>query len=222
MTEPNAAACPAAGVRPAVPEDVPVALRTLARAFADYAFTRHVVAADGHQERIARFQELFLTRVGIPYGRVWVADGGRAVAVWTTPERDPSPAFEEIGPLLGELAGDRASAFESAERALTPYRPTEPTWFLATVGVDPEAQGSGLGSAVVRAGLDAADRAGQPAFLETSAERNVAFYERLGFTVTAELVLPDSGPRTWAMSRRPGAAADPSGVRGGGADRAQG
>ncbi|MGP3973954.1 GNAT family N-acetyltransferase [Streptomyces sp. 8N114] len=205
MTEPSAAARPAARVRPAVPEDVPAALRTLTRAFADYAFTRHVVAADGHEERVARFQELFLTRIGIPYGRVWVADGGEAVAVWTTPDHDASPGFAEIGPLLGELAGERAFAFESAERALEPHRPTGPAWFLATVGVDPAAQGGGLGSAVVRAGLEAADRAGQPAFLETSAERNVAFYQRLGFAVTAEVDLPDGGPRTWAMLRHPGA-----------------
>ncbi|GAA2096200.1 GNAT family N-acetyltransferase [Streptomyces albiaxialis] len=192
-------------VRPAVPDDVPTAVTTLTSAFADYSFTRHVISADDHEERVARFQELFLTRIGLVYGRVWVADEGRAVAVWTTPERDPGPAFQEIGPELGELAGERASAFESAERALDPYRPTEPAWFLGTVGVAPGAQGRGLGTAVIRPGLDAADRAGQPAFLETSTESNVRFYERLGFAVTGEVDLPDGGPRTWAMLRRPGA-----------------
>ncbi|KPC68843.1 puromycin N-acetyltransferase [Streptomyces sp. NRRL F-6602] len=199
---------PTAEVRPAEPADLPVALRTLTRAFADYAFTRHVVAADDHEERVRRFQELFLTRVGMAYGRVWVADGGLGVAVWTTPEKDPSPVFAEAGPLLAELAGDRAAAFESAERALEPYRPKEPAWFLGTVGVDPDAQGRGLGSAVIRAGLAAADEAGQPAFLETSAERNVALYERLGFSVTATVDLPDGGPRTWAMLRPVGGAGD--------------
>lgn len=190
-----------ARARPAEPEDLPLALRTLTRAFADYAFTRHVIAEEGHADRIARFQELFLTRVGMPYGRVWVADGGRAVSVWTTPEHDPTPGFAEIGPLLGELAGDRAPHFESAEQALEPYRPKAPAWFLGTVGVDPESQGRGLGGLVVRAGLDAAGAAGHPAFLETSTERNVAFYERLGFAVTGTVDLPDGGPRTWAMSR---------------------
>lgn len=202
----GAAPAPAdAAIRLALPEDLPTALRTLTSAFADYAFTRHVVAADRHEERVGRFQELFLTRIGMEYGRVWVVDGGAAAAVWTTPERDPAPGFAAIGPELGELAGDRAFAFESAERALAPYRPTEPAWFLGTVGVAPDAQGRGLGSKVVRAGLRAADEAGHPAFLETSSERNVAFYERLGFTVTGEVDLPDGGPRTWTMLRRPGA-----------------
>ncbi|MFD9903368.1 GNAT family N-acetyltransferase [Streptomyces sp. NPDC059063] len=190
-------------VRPATEQDVPGAVRTLARAFADYPFTRHVVAADGHDERVRRFQELFLTRVGLPYGRTWVTDDARAVAVWTTPERDPAPGFAEVGPLIDELAGDRAPAFAAAERALEPHRPGEPVWFLATVGVDPDAQGQGLGGAVLAAGLEAADRAGHPAFLETSSERNVRFYERVGFTVTAEVELPDDGPRTWCMRREP-------------------
>ncbi|WP_405650607.1 GNAT family N-acetyltransferase [Streptomyces sp. RK9] len=190
-------------VRPATERDVPGAVRTLAHAFADYAFTRHVVAADGHDERVRRFQELFLTRVGLRYGRTWVTDDARAVAVWTTPERDPAPGFAEVGPLIEELAGDRASAFAAAQRALDPHRPSEPVWFLATVGVAPDAQGQGLGGVVVGAGLEAADRAGHPAFLETSSERNVRFYERLGFTVTAEVELPDDGPRTWCMRREP-------------------
>ncbi|PRY02178.1 GNAT family N-acetyltransferase [Allonocardiopsis opalescens] len=191
------------GVRPAVPADVPAAVDTLARAFADYPFTRHVIAADGHAERVRRFQELFLTRVGMAYGRVWVAGGGRAVAVWTTPERDPSPGFAEVAPLLDGLAGERAEAMRAAEEAMEPHRPREPVWFLAAVGVDPGSQGRGLGGAVLRPGLAAAERAGIPAFLETSSERNVAFYRRLGFELAAEVELPGGGPRTWAMRRPP-------------------
>ncbi|MGA4837795.1 GNAT family N-acetyltransferase [Streptomyces sp. G45] len=194
---------PAPLVRPLVDQDVPGAVRTLSRAFADYPFIRHVVDAEGYDERLRRFQELFLTRVGLPYGRAWVTDDVRAVAEWTTPERDPGPGFAELSAVTAELAGDRAAAFAAAEQALAPHRPTEPVWFLATIGVDPDAQGRGLGAAVLAPGIEAADRAGHAAFLETSTERNVRFYERLGFAVTAEVELPDGGPRTWCMRREP-------------------
>lgn len=190
-------------VRPAVAADVPTAVQTLARAFADYEFTRHVLAAEDHHRRVARFQELCLAHVGMEYGRVWVAEGGRAAAVWTTPDRDPAPAFAQIGAELGQLAGDRAETFAATDRALEPHRPTTPTWFLATVGVDPAFQGSGLGAAVIRPGVEAALTAGYPAFLETSNEGNVRFYQRLGFTVTAAVDLPGDGPRTWCMRRDP-------------------
>ncbi|MBH1936066.1 GNAT family N-acetyltransferase [Streptomyces sp. AV19] len=189
-------------IRPATPADIPAAVRTLTRAFTGYPFIRHIVAADDHEERLRRFQELFLTEVGMPFGRVWVADDGRgAAAVWTTPDRDPGPAVAGLGPRVGELSGDRAAAFESAERALEPHRPKEPVWFLATVGVDPGRQGQGLGRAVLEPGLETAARAGYPAFLETSTESNVRFYERLGFAVTAEVELPDGGPRTWCLRK---------------------
>ncbi|MFE4512954.1 GNAT family N-acetyltransferase [Kitasatospora sp. NPDC056783] len=190
-------------MRPITDADIPTAVDTLGRAFADYPFTRHVIAADDHEARVRRFQEICLTRIGMAYGRVWVAEGGLAVAAWSVPDRDPSPAFAELGPALGELAGDRQAAFEAAERVVEPHRPQEPVWFLSTVGVAPEAQGRGLGRAVLLPGIAEAERAGYPAFLETSREANVRFYRRLGFRVTAEVQLPDGGPRAWCMRRDP-------------------
>lgn len=193
----------APSVRPITDADVPTAIDTLARAFADYPFTRHVIAADGHEERIRRYQELCLTRIGMVYGRVWVADGGRAVAVWAVPGQDPSPAFAELGPILGELGGDRAAMAAAADATMAQYRPKEPGWFLETVATAPEAQGKGLGSAVLIPGIQEAERAGCPVFLETSSDANVRFYERLGFKVTADVQLPDNGPRTWCMRMDP-------------------
>lgn len=193
-------------VRLATRDDVPRAVRTLAAAFADYPATRHTVDPDRHIERVTELQELFLTRVGLDIGKVWVADDGAAVAVWTTPESvEAGAVFAEIGPRMAELSGSRLAAQQQMEGLLAPHRPKEPAWFLATVGVSPDHQGKGLGSAVVLPGVEAAERAGVPAFLETSAPRNLPFYERLGFTVTADVEVPE-GPRTWCMTRKPGAA----------------
>ena len=192
-------------VRLATRDDVPRAVRTLAAAFADYPATRHTVDPDRHIERVTELQELFLTRVGLDIGKVWVADDGAAVAVWTTPESvEAGAVFAEIGPRMAELSGSRLAAQQQMEGLLAPHRPKEPAWFLATVGVSPDHQGKGLGSAVVLPGVEAAERAGVPAFLETSAPRNLPFYERLGFTVTADVEVPE-GPRTWCMTRKPGA-----------------
>ena len=67
-------------------------------------------------------------------------------------------------------------------------------------GCDPAHQGKGLGGAAVRAGLERA--AGRlPAYLETAKERNLAFYQRLGFRVTDEWSVPGGGPRFWSMLR---------------------
>ncbi|MHA6800613.1 GNAT family N-acetyltransferase [Bounagaea algeriensis] len=190
------------GVRPATEADIPRAVSTLGRAFEHYPWTRHIISADRHLERLAEFNRLFIERIGLPHGRVWVVADGDAVAVWTTPETARAgDVFAELGPRFAELAGDRLQQQRAAEAAMAPHRPTEPAWFLGTVGVDPDRQGRGLGRAVIAPGIEAAAAEGVPAFLETSTESNVAFYERLGFAVTAEVDVPDGGPRTWAMLR---------------------
>ncbi|TCP56410.1 acetyltransferase (GNAT) family protein [Tamaricihabitans halophyticus] len=191
-------------VRLATAADVDAATRTLTEAFVDYPWTRHTIAADDHERRLETFQSLFITRIGLPHGKVWVTDDRTAVAVWTTPESTEIGAvFAELAPRFAELAGQRAAESQRAEAAMAAHRPTEPVWFLGTVGVHPDHQGKRLSSAVIQPGLDAAEEAGVPAYLETSTERNVRLYQRLGFTVRAEVELPDGGPRTWAMVREP-------------------
>ena len=50
--------------------------------------------------------------------------------------------------------------------------------------------------------LERCDREGVGAYLESSKERNVAFYGRHGFRVTGETRFP-RGPRLWLMWRDP-------------------
>jgi GNAT superfamily N-acetyltransferase len=70
------------------------------------------------------------------------------------------------------------------------------------LGTDPSAQGQGLGSAVLHPVLEQCDADGVGAYLESSKERNIGFYARHGFRVTAELRMP-RGPKLWAMWREP-------------------
>ncbi|MBB2911389.1 GNAT superfamily N-acetyltransferase [Streptosporangium becharense] len=192
----------APSVRSAVVADLPAIADTLTDAFADYAWTRWTVAEDDHLGRLRALQTFFTERVGLPYGEVWVTDDVSAVAIWTRPDTVVPPEVF-TAPELAELYGDRISAAMSAEEILAGHRPAEPCRVLASIGVRRERQGLGLGSAVLRPGLEEADRGGHPAYLETSDRRNVDFYARHGFEVTAEVELPDGGPRTWCMLRPP-------------------
>jgi ribosomal protein S18 acetylase RimI-like enzyme len=80
-------------------------------------------------------------------------------------------------------------------------RPREAHWYLATLGTDPDRQGQGVGSALLRKVLERADLEGLPAYLESSKERNLAFYGRHGFEVTGEIHTPGGGPTLWLMWR---------------------
>ena len=69
------------------------------------------------------------------------------------------------------------------------------------LGTDPDRQGQGLGSALMRL-VRARDADGVGAFLESSKERNIDFYARHGFRVTSEIRLP-RGPLMWQTWRDP-------------------
>ena len=84
--------------------------------------------------------------------------------------------------------------------------PRDTEWFLATLAVQPEHQGTGIGSALLRDGLAQADRHGHPVTVQTSTPENVRFYERHGFEVIEALdELYQGAPPLWTM-RRPSTA----------------
>ena len=70
------------------------------------------------------------------------------------------------------------------------------------LGTNPDWQGKGVGSAIIAPVLEHCDRTGERIYLESSKERNIPFYARHGFEVSAEVHIP-KGPTVWAMWREP-------------------
>ena len=67
--------------------------------------------------------------------------------------------------------------------------------------MDPDRQGTGVGSALLADGVERIDAEGLPAYLESSKERNVPLYARFGFEVVEELRPKGGGPTLWCMWR---------------------
>jgi ribosomal protein S18 acetylase RimI-like enzyme len=74
-------------------------------------------------------------------------------------------------------------------------------WHLGPVGVDPSAQGRGVGGQMLAAFGARMDAEGEVAWLETDKPENVVFYRRHGFSVAAESTIDDF--TTWFMRRDP-------------------
>lgn len=88
-------------------------------------------------------------------------------------------------------------------REIERRHPKEPHLYLAVLGTDPAHQGKGIGSSLIHEVLDDPSNVGEPAYLETETEENVAFYYRHGFEVIDEFDTPMGGPHIWLLWRDP-------------------
>jgi len=89
--------------------------------------------------------------------------------------------------------------FEKLRREIAP----KPHLYLAVLAVAPEYQGQGFASKLVRPMLARLDAKGLPAYLETQNLRNVAMYERYGFKLERETILPGSDIKMYILMRHP-------------------
>jgi len=190
-------------VRPARGEEVPQLAAMLARAFHDDPVTAWFMRNERRRPRYAtRFFGWQLHRL-LGQEQVHVTGDASGVAVWALPGQwrestwQALRLFVALVPALGSHLPTAARGVDRVEKR----HPTEPHLYLAVLGTEPSAQGQGIGSALLRPGLELCDREGLPAYLESSKERNVAFYSRFGFRVTEEVAMPGGGPKVWLMWR---------------------
>jgi GNAT superfamily N-acetyltransferase len=122
-----------------------------------------------------------------------------AIALWLPPGIEPDA--ETVNELTRESMNDQTfddinGVFEQMDK----LHPTEDHWYLPLTGVDPVAQGRGLGSALLRHALKTCDRDGLPAYLEATSPRNRDLYARHGFN-TIGIIQEGTSPPLWAMLR---------------------
>jgi len=154
---------------------------------------------------LERFFYWLLQVRAIPFGEVWMADDGAAVAAWLPPGTPASPGgiLEQIKllPLFVRLCGfPRLGRGSAMADAMEKHHPHDDHYYLAFVAVAPRFQGMGLGSAVLEATLKRADETHMPAYLENSNPKNTRLYERAGF-VTQKNISPNGAPPLMAMWR---------------------
>jgi ribosomal protein S18 acetylase RimI-like enzyme len=135
------------------------------------------------------------------HGSAWVAADFSGAALWLPPSVHPNG--EALEKLFRETAepehlDDLLGTFEQMER----WHPEEPHWYLPMIGVEPNAQGRGVGGALMRYAAERFDGAGVLAYLESSNPRNIPLYLRHGFEVMGEIRI-GAGPVVTPMLRRP-------------------
>jgi GNAT superfamily N-acetyltransferase len=180
----------------------------LARAFAADPFFAYLAGdAPERGQRMRDGWRAILRHASDGLSATWTTDDLAGAAIWIPPGRSASGGLDQVRmlPALGRLAGwgrlrRVSAALETLERRRHGLAPL-PHWYLSALGVEPERQGEGLGSALLGPVLTVADTSEVPCYLETAVGRSVLLYERHGFDVVEELILPNTDVHGWLMLR---------------------
>ncbi|MGI5277011.1 GNAT family N-acetyltransferase [Streptomyces rochei] len=197
-------------IRTAGEDDRDTVVRLLDEAFQDDPVSGWVFPGEEYRRRTHHRLMGAFTDIVLADGWIDLTEDGAACALWLsvpgeedTPQ-EPAEDAEDVPAQVREAVDPDNERVESIARLTEDIHPSGPAHaYLWMIGVAPERQGEGLGTALIASVLDRCDRDGLPAYLEASSERSKGLYERLGFACTGRVLhLPD-GPRMWPMWREP-------------------
>ena len=199
------------GIRLATQSDIPDLAAVLAHAFADDPFYSYLTGtAPERNQRMRDGWSGLLRHASDRLSTTYTTDDLAGVAVWHPPGYGGASFIGSLRllPSVARLAGgmgrlrDVSRAVAELERHRHQHAPT-PHFYLSALAVEPARQREGIGTALLGPVLKRADDREMPAYLETATAVNVLIYERVGFAVVEELILPGTDVHGWLMLRRP-------------------
>lgn len=189
------------------PSQVKEASTLLCRAFYQDPLVQYIVPDEARRTHVLPPFYRLVVRYALRYGEVYTTPEVEGVACWLTPGNTAVSTWR-----LLRVAPTALFSFSLSEqgRNIIYSRYTDevharvisrPHWYLWGLGVEPSCQHQGIGSQLIRSILARADQDGLSCYLETTTEVNVAFYEKHGFSVVSDGVVPDTTLRIWGMRR---------------------
>jgi GNAT superfamily N-acetyltransferase len=191
------------------PKHVKPASEVLARAFFKDAETSYYFP--DNEKRAQKLPHLFRSAVlhGIHHGEVYATPNLEGIAIWIPSDMLDIPFWRfllyggllplfRVNPMTLWRLKSSDNYLSGLHKQLAPF----PHWYLSLLGVDPQFQGNGYASQLMRPMLQRLDKENMPAYLETQTEKNVSIYQAYGFKVIEKGITPVSKIETWIMLRK--------------------
>ncbi len=183
---------------------------TLARSFQNYPAYKYYYPDVSMRTRVNQYCCSVIVYLGIHFGEVyatspnleglavWVHSKNYDVGLWNLLRAVPLAKLLGAG-LSGALRMKAMERYtDSVHKRLAPFD----HWYLLFLGVDPQFQGMGYASKLVRPMLKRMDREKIPCYLETQDEADVPIYLHFGFKIIEEGIIPNTTVKNWAMVRK--------------------
>jgi GNAT superfamily N-acetyltransferase len=188
-------------IRSATPDEMEHAVAAIVAAFITDPLARFAWPSPHDHLRAMPLATREFAGGSFNHGTAYVSTDFCGTALWLPPGVHPNG--EALEGVFRETAkpqhlDDLLATFER----MVQWHPQEPHWYLPMIGVEPNAQGKGLGAELMRHGVARCDQEGALAYLESSNPRNIPLYLRYGFEVMGEIRV-GAGPLVTPMLRRP-------------------
>ena len=185
------------------------ATRILVSAFRNDPMSIYFYADELEREKKLPYLFQVILSYCIRYGEVYTSSNTlEGVAAWLNSDNHPMTFWKLVrsGMLTAMLKSGGAGTSrvrnladytDKVHKRLVPFK----HWYLQILGVDPQFQGNGYASKLMRPMLARIDREGLSCYLETMEETNIPLYEHFGFRVLEESAIPQTKIATWFMLR---------------------
>ena len=191
---------------------VKLAGEVLGRALCDDPIIVYLIPDKERRHRLVKNIYQMVSCSGVRYGEVYANSPNlEGVAIWHYYKEFHEEKF--WGKLICSIKGKIYKLGLGVARKFKPMEeymhkvhkelvPGE-HWYLYVLGVEPSLQGNGHGSYLMKDKLEDIDQQGISAYLETSLERNIKFYEKHGFHLIKEGNILETGVYQYFMLREP-------------------
>lgn len=168
----------------ATKKDIPNIINTIVPAFNNNQSVNRCVKQD--RKRLLRIENQikYVCRLSIKNKMAFITDDKKGAVLCTISTGKKASVFDDLY-FIFKVSGIKLGLqLLKREKLLKQFKPQNQAYcHLWFIGVSPEIQGTGIGSKIMGEIKSLCKEKNLPIYLETSNERNIAFYEKNGFTL---------------------------------------
>jgi ribosomal protein S18 acetylase RimI-like enzyme len=187
----------------ATPADAAAVAELIGGAFQHLEVSSWLVPDPVERARVLPRNFQIFVDYALQHGTVEVAADGSGASVWLPMDGDPLPPPDNYEQRVADSCGAWTENFLHLDTLFEANHPHAPHHHLAFLGVHPDRQSGGVGSALLDSYHHRLDGAGTAAFLEASSARSRDLYLRHGYTPLGEPYAVPNGALFYPMWREP-------------------
>jgi ribosomal protein S18 acetylase RimI-like enzyme len=186
-------------------KDLKKSTEIMANAFFDYPIFEHIAGEKHNKENLKTILKYYI-KYSMIYGNAYATSPDlEGIILFIDYDNYKFNIFRSLrsGGLsllkLGSDLGKRFNEFDKFCDRIHKKLINRTHKYIMFIGVDPEEQGQGYGGKLLELIIKETEKDKEPIYLETHSKENVAIYEKYGFIVKSEDLVPGSNIKQWSM-----------------------